>query len=231
MLNEVLARPLAGLTLTIAVFVVASWISARTRHPLANPVLISVCTLIAILSVTGTTYDSYFASAQFIHFLLGPATVALAVPMFRQMRKVRSSLLPVAAGIVSGSAVGVASVVGVAAVFSLSPDLTASLTTKSVTAPVAMGIAGHTGALPPLAAIFAVLAGMTGAAVGPALLDRMGIIDPLARGLAMGTASHGQGTARILQESEEAGAVSGVAMGLTALTMAVVMPPLSRILI
>lgn len=231
MSNELLAHPIAALTLTIAVFVVASWINTRTRHPLANPVLISVSILIATLSLTGTTYDAYFKGAQFIHFLLGPATVALAVPMFRQLGKVRSALLPVVAGIVSGSAAGVASVVGVAAAFSLSPELAASLATKSVTAPVAMGIAAYTGALPPLAAIFAVLAGMTGAAFGPALLDRMGITDPLARGLAMGTASHGQGTARILQESEEAGAVSGVAMGLTALIMAVVMPPLSRILI
>jgi predicted murein hydrolase (TIGR00659 family) len=231
MLTELLAHPIAALTLTIAVFLAASWINARTGQPLANPVLISVCTLIVILSVTGTSYDTYFAGAQFIHFLLGPATVALAVPIFAQLGKVRSALVPVMAGIVLGSAVGIACVLGVAAVLSLSPELTASLATKSVTAPVAMGIAVHTGALPPLAAIFAVLAGMTGAAFGPALLDRMGITDPLARGLAMGTASHGQGTARILQESEQAGAVSGVAMGLTALIMAVVMPLLSRMLV
>jgi predicted murein hydrolase (TIGR00659 family) len=228
--DSVLSHPLLSLVLTVAVFTAASWINQRLRgHPLVNPVLLSVCVVMVFLSATGMPYERYFEGAQFIHFLLGPATVALAVPMFRHFDKLRAAALPILVGIVSGSLAGLVLVATLGRVLAADPSLVASLATKSVTAPVAMAIADHTGAIPSLAAIIAVLAGMTGAAFGPALLNWLGITEPMARGLAMGTASHGQGTARILQESEEAGAVSAIAMGLTALIMAGVMPLLVRI--
>jgi predicted murein hydrolase (TIGR00659 family) len=228
--HDVLTHPLFSLALTVALFVTATWVNQRLRtHPLVNPVLLSVCFLMLFLTTTNTPYERYFEGAQFIHFLLGPATVALAVPMFRHFDTIRAAALPILAGIVSGSAAGLVLVATLAWVFAADPSLAASLATKSVTAPVAMAIADHTGAIPSLAAIVAVLAGMTGAAFGPALLNGLGIREPMARGLAMGTASHGQGTARILQESDEAGAVSAIAMGLTALIMAGVMPFLARI--
>ena len=228
--DSVLSHPLFALALTVAVFTAACWINQRLRgHPLVNPVLLSVCVVMVFLSATRTPYERYFEGAQFIHFLLGPATVALAVPIFRHFDKMRAAALPILVGILSGSLAGLVLVATLGRLLAADPSLVASLATKSVTAPVAMAIADHTGAIPPLAAIVAVLAGMTGAAFGPALLNWLGITDPMARGLAMGTASHGQGTARILQESEEAGAVSAIAMGLTALMMAVVMPLLARI--
>jgi predicted murein hydrolase (TIGR00659 family) len=227
-----LSHPLLSLALTVAVFTAASWINQRLRgHPLVNPVLLSVCVVMAFLSATGMPYERYFEGAQFIHFLLGPATVALSVPMFRHFDKLRAAALPILVGIVSGSLAGLVLVAALGRLLAADPSLVASLATKSVTAPVAMAIADDTGASPSLAAIIAVLAGMTGAAFGPALLNWLGITEPMARGLAMGTASHGQGTARILQESEEAGAVSAIAMGLTALVMAAVMPVLVRITI
>ena len=232
MQNNMQAHPLLFLTLTVVVFVLSTWIHQRTRaHPLANPVLLSVCLLIVLMAATGTPYEHYFEGAQFIHFLLGPATVALAVPIFRHIGKIRAAIVPVAAGVVAGSVAGLALVGAASWILAADPALTASLATKSVTAPVAMAIAPYTGAIPSLAAIVAVLAGMIGAAFGPALLNRLGVMDPIARGLAMGTASHGQGTARILQESEEAGALSSIAMGLTALTMAGTMPLLARLLL
>jgi predicted murein hydrolase (TIGR00659 family) len=230
--DSVLSHPPLSLALTVAVFTGASWINQRLRgHPLVNPVLLSVCVVMVFLSATDIPYESYFEGAQFIHFLLGPATVALAVPMFRHFDKLRAAALPILVGIVSGSLAGLVLIAALGRVLAADPPLVASLATKSVTAPVAMAIADHTGAIPSLAAIIAVLAGMTGAAFGPALLNWLGITEPMARGLAMGTASHGQGTARILQENEEAGAVSAVAMGLTALIMAGVMPLLARITI
>jgi predicted murein hydrolase (TIGR00659 family) len=226
------AHPLLFLTLTVVVFVLFSWVHQRTRaHPLANPVLLSVCLLIALMAVTDTPYERYFEGAQFIHFLLGPATVALAVPIFRHIGKIRAAIVPVAAGIIAGSFAGLALIGAAAWSLAADPALAASLATKSVTAPVAMAIAPYTGAIPSLAAVVAVLAGMIGAAFGPALLDRFGVMDPIARGLAMSTASHGQGTARILQDNEEAGALSSVAMGLTALAMAGTMPWLAKLLL
>jgi predicted murein hydrolase (TIGR00659 family) len=216
---------LLPLALTISAFVLALWINRRSRgHPLANPVLLSVGLVILFLLVTRMPYQRYFEGAQLIHFLLGPATVALAVPLFRHWDKVRKAAVPILAGVAAGSATGVLSVAVVAWALRMDDAVTASLATKSITAPVAMGIAEHIGGVPSLAAVFAVLAGMTGAAFGPVLLDRLGMLDSMERGLAMGTASHGQGTARIIQDSEEAGAFSGLAMGLTALIMAVVMP-------
>jgi len=232
MLYHLMSQPLFPLALTVGVFAGAVFVSTCTKgYPLANPVLMSVTALILFLSITQIPYERYFAGAQFIHFLLGPATVALAVPLFRHLHRVRTSALPILVGIGAGSASGALSVVLIAWVFGAQEQLAASLVTKSVTAPVSMAIAPQIGGVPSLAAIFSVLTGMIGAAFGPALLDRLGVEDQMHRGVAMGTASHGQGTARILQESEEAGAFSAVAMGLTALAMALLLPALSLLIL
>ena len=220
------------IALTLGVFAVAAIVSSWSKgHPFANPVLISVCSLILLLSITQTPYEQYFAGAQFIHLLLGPATVALAVPLFRHLHRVRTAALPVLVGIGAGSVSAVLSIVVITWALGGHDDLTTSLVTKSVTAPVSMAIAPQIGGIASLAAIFSVLTGMVGAAFGPALLSRLGIEDSLQRGLAMGTASHGQGTARILQESEEAGAFSALAMGLTALAMALLLPVLWKLIV
>lgn len=223
---------LVALALTVGVFAAARQLSARSReHPFANPVLISVVAIIALLTMTGTPYEFYFAGAQFIHFLLGPAVVALAIPLCRNLGRIRRSAVPLFVGIVAGSACGALTIVLLAWAFGADEPLAASLVTKSVTAPVSMTIAQELGGVPALAALFSVLTGMIGAAFGPRLLDRLGIEEPMQRGLAMGTASHGQGTARILQEGEEAGAFSALAMGLTALTMALVLPAVARLIL
>jgi predicted murein hydrolase (TIGR00659 family) len=232
MFAQLMAQPLMPIALTLGVFAVAAIVSSWSKgHPFANPVLISVCSLILLLSITQTPYEQYFAGAQFIHLLLGPATVALAVPLFRHLHRVRTAALPVLVGIGAGSVSAVLSIVVITWALGGHDDLTTSLVTKSVTAPVSMAIAPQIGGIASLAAIFSVLTGMIGAAFGPALLNRLGVEDSLQRGLAMGTASHGQGTARILQESEEAGAFSALAMGLTALAMALLLPVLWKLVV
>ena len=232
MLSHLMTQPLLPLVLTLGVFAAAVLVSGCSKgHPLANPVLISVSTIILLLSMSQTPYEQYFGGAQFIHFLLGPATVSLAVPLFRHLHKVSAYALPILLGIGVGSASGAVSVVLITWALGAQEQLAASLVTKSVTAPVSMAIAPQIGGVASLAAIFSVLTGMVGAAVGPALLNRLGVEDQMHRGLAMGTASHGQGTARILQESDEAGAFSALAMGLTALGMALLLPGLSRLIL
>lgn len=228
-LTDLSKAPLLYLGLTLAIYAVAVEISRRSRsHPLANPVLLSVCCLVALLWLARLDYQHYFVNVQLIHFLLGPATVALAVPLFRQRRKLRQAALPIV-GVICGSAAGVFTAVAICVVAGIDVALTASLSTKSITAPVAMGIAEKIGGAPSLAAVFAVLTGMIGAAFGPWLLTKCRVQSPLERGLAMGTTSHGQGTARILQENEQAGAFAGLGMGLTALGMAVLLPLLARL--
>jgi predicted murein hydrolase (TIGR00659 family) len=229
-LTDLSSAPLLYLGLTCATYAVAVEINRRFRsHPLANPVLLSVCCLIALLCLARLDYQHYFANVQLIHLLLGPATVALAVPLFRHWQKVRQAALPIMAGVICGSAAGILTAIMICAAAGVDVALTASLSTKSITAPVAMGIAQQIGGAPSLAAVFAVVTGMIGAAFGPWLLTRCRIQGSLERGLAMGTTSHGQGTARILQESEEAGAFAGLGMGLTALAMAVLLPLLARL--
>ena len=224
------SAPLLYLALTFAIYAMTVEVSRRTRgHPLANPVLLSVCCLITLLWLARLDYQHYFANVQLIHFLLGPATVALAVPLFRQRHKVRQAVLPIMAGILCGSAAGILTVIAICATAGIEVALTASLSTKSITAPVAMGIAEQIGGAPSLAAVFAVVTGMLGAAFGPWLLTTCRVHGSLERGLAMGTTSHGQGTARSLQEGEEAGAFAGLGMGLTALAMAVLLPLLARL--
>ena len=225
------ADPLLGLTLTLAVYAAGVRLFRRLgSHPLANPVLVSVLVLSGLLYATGTPYASYFEGAQFVHFMLGPATVALAVPLYRQWARVRRSAASLLAALVCGSLTAAASAVGVAALLGASRETLLSLAPKSVTTPVAMGIAEQLGGLPSLTAVLVILTGIVGAVIGGAVLDLVRVRDRRARGLAIGTAAHGIGTARALQMGEVTGAFAGLAMGLNALATALLLPLLVRLL-
>ncbi|WP_237215074.1 LrgB family protein [Falsiroseomonas oryziterrae] len=227
-----LARePLAALAATLVAWLVAVRIhDACGQHPLTNPVLIAVALLASGLLAAGIPYRDYFAGAQFVHFLLGPATVALAVPLYRQIALVRRSAAAAVAAVVTGGAFAAAAGVAIALSLSAAPEVTASLAPRSVTTPVAMGIAEAIGGLPSLTAVVVILSGIVGAALGPLVLDLLKVRDWRARGLAMGTAAHGIGTARALSVNATAGAFSGLAMGLNALATALLLPLLWRLL-
>ncbi|MBZ0218287.1 MAG: LrgB family protein [Fimbriimonadaceae bacterium] len=219
------ASPLLHLTLTLAAFQIGTWIYTKGKlNPMLNPVLIAVILVVTCLLVTDTGYDTYFDGAQFVHFLLGPATVALAVPLYRQFGKVRRSGLAILASILTGSLTASFSAIAIGYLLDGSRDTLVSLAPKSVTAPVAMAISEQLGGLPSLTAVLVILTGILGAMLGPILLNIMGIGNWAARGLAIGTASHGIGTARALQINETAGAFSGLAMGLNALATAIMLP-------
>jgi predicted murein hydrolase (TIGR00659 family) len=225
------ASPLLHLTLTLVAFQAGSWIYRRAgMNPLLNPVLLAVLAIVAILVSTGTPYPKYFEGAQFVHFLLGPATVALAIPLYRQLERVRRSAVAIFVSLLTGSLTAALSAVLLVKVLGGSRDTMISMAPKSVTAPVAMGISEQLGGLPSLTAVLVILTGILGAMLGPPLMNLLGIKDWAARGLAIGTASHGIGTARALQVSEVAGAFSGLAMGLNALATAALLPLLWRLL-
>ena len=225
------ATPLLHLTLTLVAFQVGSWIYTRGKlNPLLNPVLIAVVIVVAILAATGTEYGTYFDGAQFVHFLLGPATVALAVPLYRQFSRVRQSAVAILASIVTGSATAMLSAIAIGTLMGAAPNVVLSLAPKSVTTPVAMGIAEQIGGLPSLTAVLVIVTGILGAMLGPPVLNLLRIRDWRARGLAIGTASHGIGTARALQVNEVAGAFAGLAMGLNALATAILLPLIWRLL-
>lgn len=217
--------PLLHLTMTLVAYQVGMALYRRGKlNPLINPVLIAVALVVGMLSYTETSYQTYFEGAQFVHFLLGPATVALAIPLYRQFDKVRKSAAAILVSILAGSATGGASAVMTAWLLDGSYEALISLAPKSVTAPVAMGITEQLGGLPSLTAVLVISSGILGAALGPYVLTVLGIKSWAARGLAIGTASHGIGTARAVQVNEEAGAFAGLAMGLNALATAILLP-------
>jgi predicted murein hydrolase (TIGR00659 family) len=225
------ASPLLALTLTLAAYLGGLWLYRRSgQNPLVNPVLIAVAAIVGLLLATGTSYRSYFDGAQFVHFLLGPATVSLAVPLYRQVQQVKRSLPAILAATIGGSIAAAGSAVGIAWLLGASEKTLLSLAPKSVTAPVAMGIAEQLGGLPTLTAVVVILTGMIGAMTATTVLKLLGISDRRAGGFAIGIASHGIGTARAFQVSEVAGAFSGLAMGLNALATAVLLPLLFRFL-
>jgi predicted murein hydrolase (TIGR00659 family) len=225
------ANPLLHLTLTLVAYQAGAWIYRRARlNPLVNPVLIAVVLVVSLLWATGTGYPAYFEGAQFVHFLLGPATVSLAIPLYRQFAIVRRSARAILVSLACGSIAGAASAVAIAWAFGASRDTLVALAPKSVTAPVAMGITEQLGGLPSLTAVLVILTGMLGAMLGPLLMTRLGVTDWRARGLAMGTASHGIGTARAMQVNPVAGAFAGLAMGLNALATALILPLVWRLL-
>jgi predicted murein hydrolase (TIGR00659 family) len=221
-----LARsPLLWLTVTILVYCLCDRISAALgRNPLANPVLMSMCLVGLLVRGTGTPYAEYFEGAQFIHFLLGPATVALGIPLYQNRHLVVRAMLPMACALVAGSLTAVVSAVLIARVLGASPSVVTSIAPKSVTAAVAMGISARLGGDPGLTAVLVILTGILGAIVVTPLLNVLRITDKRARGFAAGLAAHGLGTARAFQVDPLAGTFAGIAMGLNALLTAILVP-------
>jgi predicted murein hydrolase (TIGR00659 family) len=219
------ATPLLWLALTLVSWIVADAIArACGRHPLVNPVLIAIAAMGAVLIATGTPYETYFQGAQFVHFLLGPATVAVAVPLVRHRTLVLKNILPMAAALLAGAVTAVVSVVGVAAAFGVPREILVSLAPKSVTAGIAMAISENLGGRPALTAVLVITTGVMGAVIVTPLMNALKIRDYAARGFAVGLTAHGIGTARAFAVDEIAGTFAGIAMGLNGVATSLVVP-------
>lgn len=217
--------PLMWLTVTLVAYAVADALAQRAgRHPLVNPVLVSVVLVGGLLVASGTDYRTYFEGAQFIHFLLGPATVALALPLWEHRARVVRSALPMLAALVAGSVTAAVSAMGIARLMGAPDAVVVAIAPKSVTAGVAMSISEGMGGDPALTAVLVIMTGILGALVVTPLMDALGIRDYRARGFAVGLASHGIGTARAFQVDPVAGTFAGVAIGLNAVMTALVVP-------
>jgi len=223
------STPLFGLTATLAVYVAAAWGYERVgRAPWANPVLWSVVALSVLLLATRTPYPTYFAGAQFVHVMLGPAVVALGWPLWLRRGQLRRRGVALVLAALAGGSAAAGGAYALGRAFGLPQDVLLSLVPKSVTAPVAMGIAERIGGVPALAAVFAVLTGLVGALSAKYLFDGLGIASWAVRGFALGTASHGIGAARALQVHDDAGAYAGIALGLQVLLASLMIPLLFR---
>ncbi|MDO5612305.1 MAG: LrgB family protein [Paracoccus sp. (in: a-proteobacteria)] len=222
--------PLMWLTATLVAYLIGdACFHLSGRRSWVNPVMIAVAVLGALLMATGTSYATYFEGAQFVHFMLGPATVALGLPLFDNLRRVRRAALPMIAALVSGSVTAVVSALLIGRMMGLPHEVLASLAPKSTTAPVAIGVAEQIGGQPTLTAVLVLLTGMIGAIVATPLLNLLRVRDWRARGFAVGVAAHGIGTARAFQVHQTAGAFSGIGMGLNAVLTAIIAPLMLRL--
>ncbi len=221
---------LLWLAVTIAVYAIARAAYARTRLALLNPALVSIAAVIAIVLLTGTPYERYERGGRFLSFWLGPAVVALGLPLALQLATVRRNALAITAGLVAGAVVGIVAAVGTARLLGAAPAVVASLAPRSATTPIAVAIAARLGGIPALSAAVSIVSGAIGGFAGVGLLRTIGVRSPLATGLALGAAAHGLGTARAADEGRPEGAASGMAMGAVGVLTALLAPLLLALL-
>lgn len=226
MWNELLQAPLFGIGLTLLAYALAQKAYQRTGAILFNPVFTSIVGIILLLLALDIPYDSYVQGGRFILFLLGPAVVALAVPLYTRRQEILAKKGPILIGIAVGALTSIVTASGLAWLLGGSTEVILSLAPKSVTTPIAIGIVEKIGGIPPLTAGIVVLTGCLGAICGPEFCRLVGIRDPAAMGLAVGTASHGIGTARMLEVDRLGGAVAGLAIGINGLITALLLPAL-----
>ncbi|WP_159980048.1 MULTISPECIES: LrgB family protein [unclassified Novosphingobium] len=216
-----LAAPLFWLTVTLGVFEFFDTASKRSgRHPLCHPVLWSTPVLIGVLLATGTPYTAYKAATMPLSFLLGPAVVGLAVPIWAERVRIRRLAVPISLALLAGAVTSIVSAVGILALFGAPREILASIAPRATTTPVAMAVAGHLGGIPALAAVIVLFAGVVGAMIATPLLNALGLRDYRARGFAIGVAAHGIGAARAFQVDATAGALASLGMALNAVVTA-----------
>jgi predicted murein hydrolase (TIGR00659 family) len=222
--SAVSQHPLFGAALTLGAYQLALALYDKTRLVLLQPVLLSTVMLIAILLLSGLTFAEYKHSAEVLTVFLGPATVALAVPLYLNLKRIREVFWPtiITLGVAGVVATGLG--VGLAWLFGVEHSVLMSMAPKSVTSPIAMPVASHIGGLAALAAVFVMITGVLGAIMGPSLLRVCGIHHPAALGMALGMTAHAVGTSRALQEGEECGAFAALAMSLMGVLSAILLP-------
>lgn len=223
--NNIIQTPLFWLTLTLGTYHLANKLYLKLHRPtILHPLVLAITVLVVCLLLTGTSYETYFSGTRFIHFLLGPATVALAIPLYLHVTQVKQVLLPLGAALLVGSVVAIVSAVLISKHLGASELTIRSFAPKSVTTPIAMGISEKIGGAPSLTTVLVIITGVVGAVSAGPLLALLRIHRHDARGFAIGLSSHGIGTAIAFQMSEEAGAFSGLAMGLNGVVTAILVP-------
>ncbi len=217
--------PLFALVLTLATYQLGYTIYVKyNRNPILNPAAISILLVSIIISLFGMPYEKYFEGAQFVHFLLGTATVALAIPIYRGFKNLKGKVIPIFVALITGSIASIASAVLIAKHMGAGEKIIGSMYTKSVTAPIAMGIAERIQVSPTLTAVFTVITGILGAILAPYILDAFKIKPWWMRGAAIGAGAHGLGITRAFSVNEQAGIFASMAMGLNGVLSAIILP-------
>lgn len=230
-MTEILTTPTFAIASTLLTYWVAQKIYAHWNFPFLNPVLITILALMGMLKGLQIPYENYAAGGQYISFWLGPAVVALGVPLYEHMDTIKKRGAAIGISMLTGSIVGILSAAGLAGLLGAGDLIMISMAPKSATTPIAMGIVEKLNGIPSLTAAIVVITGVLGAVIGPTVLRWLGVVSPTAFGLAMGAAAHGLGTARALEEGETQGAMSGLALCVNGIMTAVFTPILLKLLL
>ena len=225
-----LLSPLFGLLLTLLVYLIARGLYQKTGWMLAHPLLVSSAIIIGLLQTTDLSYELYYSGAWLWNWLVGPATVALAVPLYRQRQILFSNWQAVLCGVFSGAIAGMFAVWFFGRLLGLSDPVTLSLIPKSVTIPIAVGISSAIGGIPPLTVCATIITGIFGATIGPGVLNFFRVQHDVSRGVALGSAAHGAGVQQALQANQTQGAMAGLSVGVVGFASAIIAPVLVRLL-
>ncbi|WP_374721004.1 LrgB family protein [Peribacillus tepidiphilus] len=214
--------------ITLSVYLISRVVGRKYPSPFTTPVFFSTTIIILILLVSDVSFKEYTPAKEFMTYLLGPATVALAIPLYKNRTTIIRYLIPAFSGMIVGIFASLFSILLLSSIFSLQEVIVKSLAVSTVTVPIAIEITKLIGGDPTLSTAFVVACGTLGSMMGPALLDYFKVHEPIARGLALGTISHGQGTAQASLEGELNGAIAGIAMGITPVLVSFILPAISK---
>lgn len=221
---DFLKTPVFGILLSVVCYEIGIFIQRKTKNPILNPLLLAIILVILVLTVFDIPKETYDLGGSYILFLLGPATVVMAVPLYRQINLLKKDWLPILVGIFVGSATSVLSVIGLARLFGVNIEIAVSMLPKSVTTAIGMEVSKEIGGVVSLTVAVIVLTGILGAVMGPFILKILGIKDEVAQGVAMGTASHAVGTSKAMELGETQGAMSGLSIGIAGLATVLIIP-------
>ena len=229
-MNSLLNSEIFILTLVVGVYLVSVWLFKKTKLNILHPLLVSIPVLALITHLLGISYESFEKGSRIITFMLGPTVVGLGYLLYEQLAQLKENALSIITSVFVGCLTGILSVIFIARYFGADQALIASLEPKSVTTPIAMSIAERAGGIPSIAAVVVIVVGIFGGIAGPFILERLGIKSRIARGLALGSAAHGLGTARAMELGTIEGAISGLAIGLMGIMTAILVPVIELIL-
>lgn len=227
---EIMSNPIILLAITFGIYYVARQIQKRTGWVVLNPILITIVALIALLQLTGISYETYEQGGQYIEFWLKPAIVALGVPLYQNLGQIRRQLLPILMSQLVGCLVGLVSVTLIASALGASHEVIVSLAPKSVTTPIAMEVCKTSGGIPSLTAAIVVIVGLFGAVFGFKILEVWHVRNPFSQGISMGTAAHAVGTSRAMEKGETYGAYSSLGLILNGVLTALLTPFVLKLL-
>jgi predicted murein hydrolase (TIGR00659 family) len=216
--------PIFGMLLSLVAFEIGLWVNKKTKISFLNPLLLALVLIILVLSVFHISLDDYNNGGQVISFFLGPATVSLAIPLYKNIKLLKTNAIPIMGGICIGTAVGIASIILMAKAFALDISLGLSLVPKSVTTPIGIEVSKQIGGIPEITVAAIIFTGLTGAIVAEGLFKLIKINDPVAIGIAIGTSSHALGTSKALEMGEIEGSMSGLAIGIAGLMTVIIAP-------